>query len=97
MVLYGKKDGKKYKVPHAVDAREWLATGDYTEKKPNSKKVEATPSKSYASDGEKYKDLVTRLDTLLADDVKFVAARLGITYVTKDEAVVSIKARLGIE
>jgi len=96
MLLYD-KNGKAYDVPHAVDVNEWLATKKYSKKKPNSKKVEpALEARIYVSDGEKYKDFITKLDTLLADDVRFVAGRLGIVYVTKDEAVSAIKVKIGI-
>lgn len=37
MTLYD-KDGKEYKVPHKVDQREWLATGDYFKENPKAKK-----------------------------------------------------------
>ena len=40
------KSGKEFNVPHAVDVKDWLATGDYSEEKPkgaNSKQVKPTP------------------------------------------------------
>ena len=35
MFLYD-KDGKAYKVPHAIDRKEWIATGKFFEKKPKA-------------------------------------------------------------
>ena len=37
MFLYD-KNGKGHKVPHAVDRKEWLATGDYFAENPKAKK-----------------------------------------------------------
>ena len=37
MKLYN-KDGKEFNVPHAIDAKEWLATGDYFKELPKAKK-----------------------------------------------------------
>lgn len=32
------KSGKGYKVPHAIDRKEWLATGKYFTENPKAKK-----------------------------------------------------------
>lgn len=37
MKLYDKRSGKEYNVPHAVDAKEWLASGKYTDVNPKDK------------------------------------------------------------
>ena len=37
MKLYN-KDGKEFNVPHAVDAKEWLASGDFTKDDPKATK-----------------------------------------------------------
>lgn len=42
MKLYDKK-GKGYNVPHAIDQKEWLATGDYTKEAPKAKKPKEAP------------------------------------------------------
>ena len=36
MKLYD-KNGKEYNVPHAIDRKEWLASGDFFEKNPKAK------------------------------------------------------------
>lgn len=38
------KNGKEYNVPHAVDVKDWLNTGDYSLEKPKgaAKKAEKT-------------------------------------------------------
>ena len=38
------KNGKEFNVPHAVDVKDWLATGDYSEEKPKGG-VKKTPEK----------------------------------------------------
>ena len=38
MVVYD-KSGKEFKVPHAVDRKEWLATGNYFVENPKAKKT----------------------------------------------------------
>jgi len=38
MKLYDKKSGKEHKVPHAIDVKDWLATGKYTKEKPKATK-----------------------------------------------------------
>ncbi len=36
-ILYD-KNGKSFNVPHTVDVKDWLATGDYSETKPTGAK-----------------------------------------------------------
>ena len=36
-VIYEKKTGKEVKLNHAIDAKEWLATGKYVKVKPVAK------------------------------------------------------------
>ena len=35
MTLYNAK-GEAFKVPHAIDVKDWLASGQYTEKNPKA-------------------------------------------------------------
>ena len=48
-ILYDKKSGKEYKVPHAVDVKDWMATGKYTDKDPKANK-ETIDKKDYSKD-----------------------------------------------
>lgn len=47
--LYDKK-GKEYKVPHAVDVKEWLDNG-FLKEKPKSKTRQASATKEETHDG----------------------------------------------
>ncbi len=38
MLVYD-KSGKEYKVPHAVDRKEWIASGDYFAENPMKKEA----------------------------------------------------------
>jgi len=40
MTIYDKK-GEAINIPHAVDAKEWLATGDYFKEPPKAKRTTA--------------------------------------------------------
>lgn len=42
-VVYDKKTGKAIELTHAVDAKEWVATGKYSDTKP-VKKAPAKPA-----------------------------------------------------
>lgn len=35
------KTGKEYKVPHSVDRKEWIASGEYFAENPKAKKTTA--------------------------------------------------------
>lgn len=37
MIIYEKKTGKEVEIKYPVDAKEWLATGDYVAEKPKGK------------------------------------------------------------
>lgn len=49
MRLFDKKSGKEYNVPHAVDAKEWLASGKYTDVNPKAKDEEKVEDKKSSS------------------------------------------------
>ncbi len=44
MKLYD-KNGKGYNVPHAIDVKEWIATGKYSEKNPKAEAKKQEPKK----------------------------------------------------
>ena len=50
MKLYN-KDGKEFNVPHAIDAKEWLASGEFSKENPKAKKE--APKKESKKDSKK--------------------------------------------
>lgn len=45
VVIYEKKTGKEIKLNHSVDAKEWLKTGNYVDKKPVKRTAPPTEEK----------------------------------------------------
>jgi len=45
VVIYDKKTGKPIEVKHSIDAKEWLATGKYVDKKPVRRTAQPTEEK----------------------------------------------------
>ena len=51
MKLIYDKDGNEVKMPHAIDAKEWVATGEYFYEKPEEK-PKVTRGKSQKQDDQ---------------------------------------------
>ena len=44
--VYDKKTGKETKLPYSVDAKDWVSTGNYTDKKPIAKPKQQAPKET---------------------------------------------------
>ena len=90
------KSGNKYDVPHAVDVKGWLATGNFFEEKQKGRgrpKVEQVEEETISS--ELANKLVKNLNSISADEVKALAKYLKMDYSTKDETLQAIKEKIG--
>ena len=95
MPLLYDKDGISYNVPHAVDVKEWLASGRYFKKSPKSKGVSASLLPEEKITPEEANGLLRNLSNIGADSVKALARYMKIDYTTKEETVSAIKEKTG--
>lgn len=92
MKLYD-KNGKAHNVPHAVDVKEWIATGKLFKVNPKAGKANKSLLPEEVVDSAKANELVRNLDKINADDVRALALYLKIDYTTKEETILAIKNR----
>lgn len=75
MILYD-KNGNEYNIPHAIDAREWVASGEYFFSNPMGEKIksvedtEVEPVKTKASNKKKSSGKVNTEGDLLSDGLE---------------------------
>jgi len=82
MTLLYDKDGKEYKIPHRIDVKGWMATGDYTLEAPDAEgEVDyETPLNAY---------IETIEDEAIAEDFK--VAVVDVTLEVKKDGTFNAK------
>ena len=87
------KNGKVFNVPHAVDVKDWLESGEYSlEQIKGKKKIIAERGLSSEEANVILNSLTTKTP---ADEVKALAKYAGIEYTTSQDTIAEIKNKYG--